>query len=309
MVTYDDVKNAINSLKREVLKYLYAETIKRRYNVFNQIQSKINSAISQLDGLISVKVNELAFGLMLENYLVSGANQVGKKRIEFTYNDETVSMTGLDGNTYDNPKFPQIQLTSSELNELNNAMKDLPSHLRKALCILRVKAEDVTNMPRDPDEEDAVFAYYFADAVNPIEHHAVDYGAEVFGQDITFLAYIYETIDPLLGGIVEYKLEKVESESLILGWFWNESASRYDITIGVDIKPTLTISDPSNPDNKRITTAMFVLNVYNALSVNGNILIDKYEIPLKANKHYLVIIGAELHGLRGIHIPIEVEYS
>jgi len=309
MVTYDDVKNAINSLKREVLKYLYAETIKRRYNVFNQIQSKINSAISQLDGLISVKVYELAFGLMLENYLVSGANQVGKKHIEFTYSDETVSMTGLDGNTYDNPKFPQIQLTSSELNELNNAMKDLPSHLRKALCILRVKAEDVTNMPRDPDEEDAVFAYYFADAVNPIEHHAVDYGAEVFGQDITFLAYIYETIDPLLGGIVTYKLEKVESESLILGWFWNESANRYDVLIGVDIKPTLTISDPSNPDNKRITTAMFVLNVYNALSVNGNILIDKYEVPLKANKHYLVIIGAELHGLRGIHIPIEVEYS
>ena len=309
MVTYDDVKNAINTLKRDVLKYLYAETIKRRYNVFNQIQSKINSAISQLDGLISVKVNELAFGLMLENYLVSGANQVGRKHIEFAYNDETVSMTGLDGNTYDNPKFPQIQLTSSELDELNNAMKDLPSHLRKALCIIRVKAEDVTNMPRDPDEEDAVFAYYFADAVNPIEHHAVDYGTEVFGKDITFLAYIYETIDPLLGGIVTYKLEKVEAESLILGWFWNESASRYDVLIGVDIKPTLTISDPNNPDNKRITTAMFVLNIYNALSVNGNILIDKYEVPLKANKHYLVIIGAELHGLRGIHIPIEVEYS
>ena len=308
MVTYDDIKNAINTLKRDVLKYLYAETINRRYNVFNSVKTKLTYAIDQINSQISVKAYELALGLMLERYIVSGANQVGKKAVEFAYNDETVNMTGLDGQTYDNPVFPQIQLTSDELNDMNNAMRNLPNNLRKALCVIRIKAEDITKMPRDPDEEDALFAYYFAEAVNPIEHHAVDYGTQIFGQDITLLAFIYETIDPLLGGIVTYKLDKVEAESIILGWFYDSDFGDYKIKIGVDIKPTLTLSDPSNPDNKRKTTAMFVLNVYNAINVNGNILIDKFEVPLKAGKHYLAIVGAELHGLRGIEIPIEVPY-
>ena len=308
MVTYDEVKNAINSLKRNVLKYLYAEVVNRRYNVFSAIKPQLANAIDQINSQISVKAYELAFGLMLERYITSGANQIGKKTVEFSYADETVGMTGLDGQSYDNPVFPQIQLTSDELNSMNNAMRNLPSNLRKALCVIRVKAEDVANIPYDPDEEDSIFAYYFAEAVNPVEHHTIDYGSQIFGQDITFLAFIYETIDPLLGGVIKYKLDKVEAESLILGWFYDSNFGDYKVKIGVDIKPTLTISDPDNPDSKRITTAMFVLNVYNALSVNGNILIDKYEVPLKANKHYLVIIGAELHGLRGITIPIEVQY-
>ncbi|RLG60597.1 hypothetical protein DRN86_02150 [Candidatus Geothermarchaeota archaeon] len=308
MVTYDDVKNAINSLKRDVLKYLYAETINRRYNIFNNALNRIQNAMNQITPNISVAVQELAFGLMLERYLTSKANQIGLKGVEFSYADETVDMTGLDGNTYDNPVFPQIQLTTDELNELTNAMKEVPANLRKGICVIRIKAEDKTNMPRDPDEEDSLFAYYFADSVNPLEHHAVDYGAEIFGQDITIPQFFYQTVDTLFMNVVYLKLEKVEAESLVLGWFWNESASRYDVLIGVDIKPMLTLSDPDNPDNKRKTTAMFVLNVYNALNVNGGIMVDKFEVPLKANKHYLVIIGAELTGLRGIEIPIELSY-
>ncbi len=308
MVTYTDVKNAINSLKRDVLKYLYAETINRRYNIFNNALNRIQNAMDQITPNIGIAINELAFGLMLERYLTSKSNAVGLKGVEFSYVDETVDMTGLDGNTYDNPVFPQIQLTTDELNELTNAMKEVPANLRKGICVIRIKAEDKANMPRDPDEEDSLFAYYFADSVNPLEYHAVDYGADVFGQDIFIPQFFYQTIDTLFMNVVYLKLEKVEAESLILGWFWNESASRYDVLIGVDIKPMLTLSDPDNPDNKRKTTAMFVLNVYNALNVNGSIMVDKFEVPLKANKHYLVIIGAELTGLRGIEIPIELSY-
>jgi len=308
MVTYDDVKNAINSLKRDVLKYLYAETINRRYNIFNNALNCIQNAMDQITPNIGIAINELAFGLMLERYLTSKSNAVGLKGVEFVYADNTMERTGLNGVTYYVPKFPQIQLTPSELQSLENAMKEVPINLRKGVCIIRVKAEDKSAMPRDPNEEDTLFAYYYADSVNPLEHHAVDYGAEIFGQDITIPQFFYQTIDTLFMNVVYLKLEKVEAESLVLGWFWNESASRYDVLIGVDIKPMLTLSDPSNPDNKRKTTAMFVLNVYNALNVNGSIMVDKFEVPLKANKHYLVIIGAELTGLRGIEIPIELSY-
>ena len=308
MVTYDDVKNAINNLKRQVLAYLYAHTIERRYNIFNNALNRIQNAMNQITPFINAKVNELAFGLVLERYYLSSANQTGLKGVEFSYADETVNMMGLDGQSYDNPVFPQIQLTSDELNELINAMKNVPANLRKGVCVIRIKATDKSKMPRDPDEEDSLFAYYMAEAVNPLEHHAVDYGSEIFGQDILIPQFFYQTIDTLFMNVVYLKLEKVEAESLVLGWFWNSGASRYDVLIGVDIKPMLTLSDPNNPDNKRKTTAMFVLNVYNALNVNGTILIDKFEVPLKANKHYLVIIGAELTGLRGIEIPIEVSY-
>ena len=187
-------------------------------------------------------------------------------------------------------------------------MKNVPKELRKGVCVIRIKASDMSKMPRDPDEEDSLFAYYFAESINPLEHHAVDYGAQIFGQDIFIPQFFYQTIDTLFANVVYLKLEKVEAESLILGWFWNSSANRFDVTIGVDIKPMLTLSDPDNPDNKRKTTAMFVMNVQNALNVNGSILIDKFEVPLKANKHYLVIIGAELTGLRGIEIPVEISY-
>jgi len=308
MVTYSDVKNAINSLKRDVLKYLYAETINRRYNIFNNALNRIQNAMNQITPNIGIAVQELAFGLMLERYLTSKSNAIGLKGVEFSYADETVDMTGLDGNTYDNPVFPQIQLTSAELDELMNAMKEVPANLRKGICVIRIKAEDKANMPRDPDEEDSLFAYYFADAVNPLEYHTVNYGVDYFGQDIKLLQFFYQTIDPTLSGAIELKLELVETESLVLGWFYNETTGKYDVLIGVDVKPVLTLSDLSNPDNKRKTTAMFILHVYNALSVSGNILIDKYEVPFIANKHYLVIIGAELTGLRGIEIPVEESY-
>jgi len=305
MVTYSEIKNNINTLRREILKYLYVETIDRRRQILDSVRSDITTLLQAIQNEIAVKTYELAFGLALERYKSSQITQVGKKSIGFTYADDTIDMTGLDGNVYDNPLFPQIQLTSDELNELNTALKDVPAEVRRGICTIRVKVEDEGKIDDTPDEEDSLFAYYFADSVNPIEHHAVDYGGEIFGADIFLKGFFYETIDPLIGGIVEYKLEKVESESLILGWFWNDEQSRFDITIGVDIKPLLTISDPSNTDNKRVTTAMFVLNVYNYIDVDGSILVDRFEVPLKASKHYLVVIGAEIQGLRGICIPIE----
>ena len=308
MVTYEEVKDAINGLKRDVLKYLYAEVVSRRYSIFNQMRSRINSIMSDVNSLISAKVSEAALGYLIEQYYLGSANAVGKKAIGFNYSDETVDMMGLDGQTYDNPSFPQIRLTPEELTELTNAMKDVPARLRRGVCVLRVKAEDVANMPREPDEEDALFAYYFADAVTVMEHHEVDYGAAIFGQDILIRQYFYQTVDALFIDVIELKLEKVEAESLCLGWFWDNSFGDYKVKICVDIKPTLTLSDPSDATKKRKTAAMFVMNIYNALSVAGTITIDRFEVPLIANKHYLAILGAEVMGLRSVEIPVMVNY-
>jgi len=308
MVTYDDVLNQLNELKRDVIKYLYAEVVNRRYNVFNQTRSKISSILSDINGLLSAKVSETTLGYLIEQYYLSTANAIGRKAIGFNYNDDTVSMTGLDGNTYDNPVFPQIQLTSAEIDELLNNMKNVPAELRKGLCILRVNASDKANMPREPDEEDTLYAYYLADAYNPMEHHAVDY-SEIFGQDIIFKSYAYQTIDPILGSLIDFKLLKVEAESLLMGWFWNSSVGDYDVKMGIDIKPTVYYCDPADTSKVRQTTAMFVLNIYNRLNVNGQIIIQGMEIPLKAQKHYLVLIGSELTGLRGYSVLIETEWT
>jgi len=308
MVTYDDVLNQLNVLKRNVLKYLYAEVVNRRYNVFNQTRSKINSILSDINGLLSAKISETALGYLIEQYYLSSANAIGKKAIGFNYNDDTVSMTGLDGNTYDNPVFPQIQLTNDEINELLNNMKNVPAELRKGLCILRVNASDKANMPREPDEEDSIYCYYLADAYNPMEHHAVDYSV-IFGQEIIFKSYAYQTIDPILGSLIDFKLLKVEAESLLMGWFWNESVGDYDVKMGIDIKPTVYYCDPTDETKVRQTTAMFVLNIYNRLNVNGQVIIQGMEIPLKAQKHYLVLIGSELTGLRGYSVLIETEWT
>jgi len=308
MVTYDDVLSSLNSLKRDVLEYLYAETVSRRYSVFNQARTRISSVLSDINSLLSAKVSETALGYLIEQYYLSSANAVGKKAISFSYNDDTVAMEGLDGQTYYNPVFPQIQLTSAELDELLNSMKNVPAELRKGLCILRINAADKSVMPRDPDEEDSLYCYYLADAYNPLEHHSVDYGA-VFGQDIIFKSYAYQTIDPLLGSLVDFKLLSVEAESLLMGWFWNDSINDYDVKMGVDIKPTVYYCDPTDETKVRQTTAMFVLNIYNRLNVSGQVIIQGMEIPLKAQKHYLVLIGSELTGLRGYSVLIEQTYS
>jgi len=308
MVTYDDVLNSLNSLKRDVLKYLYAEVVNRRYSIFNQTRSKINSILSDINSLLSAKVSEASLNYLIEQYYLSSAGQIGKKAISFAYNDDTVNMTGLDGQSYDNPVFPQIQLTNDEINELLNSMKNVPAELRKGLCIIRINAADKSAMPREPDEEDSIYCYYLADAYNPMEHHSVDYGS-IFGQDIIFKSYAYQTIDPLLGSLIDFKLLSVEAESLLMGWFWNESAGDYDVKMGVDIKPTVYYCDPADTSKVRQTTAMFVLNIYNRLNVSGQIIIQGMEIPLKAQKHYLVLIGSELTGLRGYSVLIEVEWT
>jgi len=304
MVTYDDVLDQLNVLKRDVIKYLYAEVVNRRYSVFNQVRSKISSILSDINGLLSAKISETALGYLLEQYYLSTANAIGKKAIGFNYNDDTVSMTGLDGNTYDNPVFPQIQLTSDELNELLNNMKNVPAELRKGLCILRINASDKANMPREPDEEDSIYCYYLADAHWALEHHDVDY-SNVFGEDIIFKSYAYLTIDPVLGSAIDLKLKKVEAESLGMGWFWNESYQKYHVLIYVDIKPTLFYCDPTNEANERQTTAMFILHIHNRLNVSGQVIIQGIEIPLLANKWYLVLVGSELTGLRGYSILIK----
>ncbi|MCD6131542.1 MAG: hypothetical protein J7J61_05515 [Candidatus Hydrothermae bacterium] len=308
MVTYDDVLSSLNSLKRDVLKYLYAEVVNRRYSIFNQTRSKINTILSDINSLISAKVSETALGYLIEQYYLSSANQLGKKAVSFNYSDDTANMTGLDGQSYDNPVFPQIQLTSAEIDELLNSMKNVPAELRKGLCIIRIGAADKSAMPREPDEEDSVYCYYLADAYNPMAHHEVDYSL-IFGQDIIFKSYAYQTIDPLLGSLVDFKLLSVEAESLLMGWFWDESVSDYDVKMGVDIKPTVYYCDPADETKVRQTTAMFVLNIYNRLNVNGQIIIQGMEIPLKAQKHYLVLIGSELTGLRGYSVLIEKEWT
>jgi len=304
MVTYDDVLNQLNELKRDVLKYLYAEVVNRRYSVFNQARTRISSVLSDISGLLSAKVSETALGYLIEQYYLSSANQLGKKAISFSYNDETVAMTGLDGQSYDNPVFPQIQLTNDEINELLDSMKNVPAELRKGLCILRINASDKSAMPREPDEEDTLYCYYLADAVWSLEHHETDYNA-VFGEDIIFKSYAYQTIDPLLGSLVDFKLKKVEAESLGMGWFYNESYGKYHVLIYADVKPTLFYCDASNEDNERQTTAMFVLHIHNRINVSGQIILQGMEIPLLANQHYLVLVGSELTGLRGYSVLIK----
>jgi len=304
MVTYDEVKSSLNSLKRDVLKYLYAEVVNRRYSIFNQARSKINLILSDINSLLSAKVSEASLNYLIEQYYQSSANAVGKKAVSFYYSDETVDMTGLDGQIYDNPSFPQIQLTSAEIDELLNSMKNVPAELRKGLCIIRINAADKSVMPREPDEEDSLYCYYLSDAHWAMEHHDVDY-SNVFGEDIIFKSYAYMTIDPLLGSLVDFKLKKVEAESLGMGWFWNESYQKYHILIYVDIKPTLFYCDPGDETNERQTTAMFILHIHNRLNVSGQIILQGMEIPLLANKWYLVLVGSELTGLRGYSVLIK----
>ncbi|MCD6434307.1 MAG: hypothetical protein J7L14_01720, partial [Candidatus Diapherotrites archaeon] len=78
------------------------------------------------------------------------------------------------------------------------------------------------------------------------------------------------------------------------------------VIIGVDIRPTLTLSNPADTTVKRKTSALFVLNVDNSTSASGSILIDRFEVPLIAGKHYLAIVGAEITGLRNIEVVYQV---
>ncbi|RLG85562.1 MAG: hypothetical protein DRO18_05645 [Thermoprotei archaeon] len=308
MPSYDEVKNSIINLKQQVLKYLYAETVKRRHNVFKEAKSRIQSAMDQINPLIGASIHELALGMIIERYLTTKANQIGKKYIGFNYNDQTVNMTGLDGNTYDNPTFPQIQLTQEEINTLNEAMKNVPIHLRKGICLVRVKSEDIANMPRPPDLEDNLYGYYVAEKVDYVIGYSTTFYAMV-NADVTVFQFVYQAIDPLFNTLVTIKLDKLEGDVIDLFWFYNEETDMYDLYISVFYKPKIEYYDPDNPDNKRKTTAMFVLDVYNKLNVDGTIIVDRFEAPLKANKRLIVIIGSELTGLRGVEIAYEADIA
>jgi len=308
MVTYDDVKNAILQLRHNVLKYQLVDVLDRRYNVIENTRNTIANIVSNLNNSISSAIKQLSFGLALERYITSSTNPIGLKALEFTYNDSTTDMTGLDGQTYDNPTFPQIQLTSDELNEMVQQMKQLPSEFRKAMCVLAVPADKLSQMPRDPDEEDALYGYYYAESYTPYPYHKVDY-SEVFGEEIDFFYFIYGAIDPFFANIAVIRLKEVEAESLCLGWFYDSGIKDYKVKICVDIKPTLKICDPNNPDNTRTTSAMFVLNVYNRYNFTMKCRIDQYEAPIPAKAHSLILIGAELHGLRGVFVAKSKKYE
>jgi len=301
MVSYDEVKQAIKDLKHNILKYMYVDAFKRRHQLYSQLLNKIHNAISQLVNVVDVKNYQLTFGLTLEHYITSKAQQLIKPSIEFSYNDQVTNMTGLDGQTYDNPTFPQIELTSEEMNELLNQMKQLPAEYRKAMCVLAVPSDKLDKMPRSPDEEDTLYGYYYADAFTLYPYHEVNY-ADQFGEPIDFFYFIYGAIDPLFSNVVTIRLNKVKAESLCLGWFWDENINDFKVKICVDIKPTLEISDPDNPSNVRITSAMFVLNVFNHYDFDMKCRIDQYEAPIPSNAHTLILIGAEIHGLRSVFV-------
>ena len=122
------------------------------------------------------------------------------------------------------------------------------------------------------------------------------------GHDVDCLQFAYQAIDPLFGTFTWIRLEKLEGEKLSLYWFYDPDEEYYKTYIHVFYRPKVSYFDPSNPDNKRKTTAMFVLDVWNWLDVKGDIIIDRYETPLKAKEHYIVVIGAELTGLRGYEV-------
>jgi len=308
MVTYDELKTKIQTLKRDVLKYQIVQAVQRRYDITNSTFDKIKYMIQQLNNLIDTKVKELSIGLMLEHYLSSSVNNVGLKSIGFNYSDQALmNRTGLDGNTYQVPAFPQIQLTPSEIEDLRANEKNLAEELRKILCLLRFKVSDKDRITEEPNEEDSMFVYYYSTNAWTFEAKSFNYDG-LYGE-IKILEWFYQTIDPSLGPMYELKLNNIIADSYEFVFELTVDGSYNVITITVHDHPTLVLSDPSSPDKIRKTTALYVVNVSNPHNITGEVLINNYPIPLKEKKCCLYLIGAEIHGLRGLEMIAEKEIS
>jgi len=296
MVTYDEVKNRLLALRQNVLKYQLFGVLNRRLSMYSAIRNAVKNVLTQINDALSADTFELASGYAIQQYVVSRLPSVGKKYVEFSYADETIPLTGLDGQSYDNPSFPQMKITDEDRAAMESNMKNISAEIAKRRVVLRCSAGDAGSVG-DPDAEDALYAYYYAEATGYYELHDVNYESVLGISPIVFDAPTYFAIDMEIPR--RLRLLKVTAYSFVYSWFGG------DVVVGLDINPTLTVCDPDDDTKKRITTGSYVVNAQNNKSTRFELLVDTYVIPVKPNTHALILLGGELTGISGTLVMAE----
>ena len=303
MTTYDELKANLQSFRRELLKWKDVQQLSRKMSIYSNLRSHVISAIGQVNDQIKAAIRELASSYALELYISKQLSNLGLKQVEFEYSDGKITLDGLDATTHEVPNFPQMKITDEELNELTSGKREFITDYWKSRVLLRVAAENSSSVG-EPDEEDALFAYFYAQGITPLSMHTVDYSS-IFGEDIIFEAPFYTAIDAEMSAML--KLIEVEAYSYLYGWAWSNSLGNYQVILGLDVQPTLKIADASDETKVRKTTSAYLLNAYNYFSFDVAIVVDGYVVPVPANKHVLVAVMLELTGFGGITTLKSVE--
>ena len=296
MTDYETLKQRLENIRLEILKDKITGGVDLKRKLLSDGRTKVIAILQQINDAIDISVRKLIASYGLDAKYLNAAPDLGFKQISYDFNDSTMSLQGLDGNYYDVPSFPQMKITDEDRQAMLSNMKQLSEEVAKRRVVLRCNASDAGSVG-DPDAEDALYAYYYAEAVGYYELHDVNYESVLGISPIVFDAPTYFAIDMEIPR--RLRLLKVTAYSFAYSWFGG------DVVIGLDINPTLTVCDPDDDTKKRVTTGAYVVNALNHKSVKFELLVDTYVIPVKANTHTLILLGGELTGISGTLVMAE----
>ena len=302
MVRLNTVRDDLKALRRDLLKYRTVGVLNRKLSILDGVRANINSAITQINGALSAAQVELTQSIIAALKKSGSPSGIGVKQAEFQYADTLINRDGLDGQMHDIPEFPEFKLTPEEISALEQAAKDYGSYMERVGVLLIVDKSHASSVSAIKIAEDSDRAYFMADGVNPYGFQQTINYRSIFGvSQIKFKRFIYEGLDDLFVGVEELELLNVQAYSVVYGF--SGVGSSFDVVLGVDYNPTLTISKAGDTSTVRKTTAQMVINAENKFGFDVDISIRGRRFTIRANEHVLIIVGAELTGVSGIVIP------
>lgn len=149
MVTYDEVKQKLESAVMQILEDMAYKRIVFANKYISAVQAFVKSVLTELNNALNVKTHHNIDTYFTELYHTNALAEIGEKAVKPVYNDDTVTIDGRTVVPFDVFEFdPQLY---------KDNLKYMGDKLSKYTVMFRVP---IGESPPAGDFEDASYAYF-----------------------------------------------------------------------------------------------------------------------------------------------------
>lgn len=276
MVTYDDVKNKLVTLRQSVLKELLVNKIVRAKNVYSQVYDKI-STIQSLLGNPVFYMREGVNMWIPDAKRLYDASQIGFKNIPLEYNDDTV--------TLDSEEVIPFSVFTFDGSAYEEALKKQAQEYSRRYLVVRI---DISATPPEGDFEDVKYVYYLPNSFS--QSAGILFDIETNFGTLGDLPRMYE-----YGLYEDFATEyKAKSVTGIMDNFSFDIAGEL-ILISVFSGGNLCIYPDGDETKKKNAAYKWFIYVQNGTSYDIEVCFTNKTLHCSANRRVAYIYLADIH--------------
>ena len=276
MVTYDDVKSKIETLRKRILADMTYKRAERAKSLFNTVQLTVKYILEQLAANVSAKADLNVDGYNVQLYLASAANAIGEKKVAVNYADETTEIDGRTVIPFDTFSYDPSQYATN--------VKSFADALSKQAVLFRIPLSET---PPAGDFEDVDYSYYQPETFTQNAELVIDLYS-------SFLEYgtipYFAELDLYGLGWAQYDVRKITGS-------FDEFLRTIDggvVAVYVGTGGIIEILDPDSGDTRNLAYK-YVVYIHNPTSYTVEVLIGNKPHKAPAGKYSVYAYLTDIH--------------